>query len=184
MFDYIDGKSGVFLVCPRNVWELAMLDAFLDASEEKGDISALSVNGEIIYNITSVLGINANSKHQDIAKEIIEIALESEIQSELSRDGFPISKKDMKEQESILEYLKGSVFGEEEGRQVTSDGDIKEIYSKYLDYCDQASICGDMAYRWPAYVVMDIVYESMQTGEPLSKYITEAENTIALHNAE
>lgn len=183
-FDYIDGKSGVFLVCPRNVWDIGMLDAFLDASEEKGDISALRVNGQIIYNVKSVLGINANSKHQDIAREIIESALESEIQNEISMDGFPIGKEDMKEQEYILEYLKGSVFGEEVGRQVTSDGDIKEIYSKYLEYCDQASLCADMPYKWPASIAMEIVYMSMQTGDPLSKYIAEAEDRIKLQEAE
>ena len=58
----------------------------------KGDFTMLSAQQEGVFEPRSILGVNASSKKQDIAKDIIRMALSDSIQSVDIKDGFPVNK--------------------------------------------------------------------------------------------
>lgn len=54
-----------------------------------------------IYSPVGIIGINSNSENQEIAKEIIKIAMSKEVQMVDLYDGFPINRKALEEQVKI-----------------------------------------------------------------------------------
>ena len=105
LLDFAEGKSNIFFLSPRSILDIFYGDATLDArKEEELGVRPLEINGEIPFMPAGIMGINRNSKHQDIAKEIIRIALDEQVQQHANALGLPITEKYEKLQEESFKF--------------------------------------------------------------------------------
>lgn len=184
LFDYVQGKANTFMLSPRNIGDIGEVDAILDAREEKGDVVPLEVDGQIVYTVSGIMGINSNSKHQDIVKEIIQTALGKEVQREINYEGLPLNEGDVKAQESFLKNIVGRTIQDDAGRSVRVDGDAEEIYSKCKDYWKEASLYCNTRDEISVELIKKVIIPSIKSGKPASSYLDEFERVINLKNEE
>jgi maltose-binding protein MalE len=105
-----------------------------------GSVGCLKQTGEISFRTNGILGVNASSKNQEAAKEIIKIALGEEVQSLLSWAGNPINKKAMMNQQEQSKTFNSNEISDDQGRRVTSDKTIDELYTKVDNYSSSATV--------------------------------------------
>lgn len=141
LLDFANGESSLFLVAPRNVGDIARADSMLDArKQEDVGVKALEINGKVPFMANGVLAINKNSKHQDIVKDIIRIALDEEVQGEVNYLGIPITETALKTQEQFLTHYEDEMK-DDKGRSVTVDNDITRVYDECKTIWKEASLC-------------------------------------------
>ena len=117
------------------------------ANKQRGDgsLAPLQRQSKEVFEPRTILSINAASKNQEIAKDIIEMALSEDIQDTDIEDGFPINKV------SFEKWLKGKTFNKNtsfgvfdvnEGKQYKLQIGWEDEYdlAKYYEYCKSAKI--------------------------------------------
>ena len=117
------------------------------ANKQRGDgsLAPLQRQSKEVFEPRTILSINAASKNQEIAKDIIEMALSEDIQDTDIEDGFPINKV------SFEKWLKGKTFNKNtsfgvfdvnEGKQYKLQIGWKDEYdlAQYYEYCKSAKI--------------------------------------------
>ena len=117
------------------------------ANEQRGDgsLAPLQRQSKEVFEPRTILSINAASKNQQIAKDIIEMALSEEIQDIDIEDGFPVNKA------SFEKWIQGKTYNKEFGYGFSQNIDGKyclllvswgyeEELAKYYEYCKSAKI--------------------------------------------
>ena len=117
------------------------------ANEQRGDgsLAPLQRQSKEVFGPRTILSINAASKNQEIAKDIIQIALSEEIQDIDIEDGFPVNKASFEKWIQGKTYNKNmwySVGQQIEGKlcKLTIGWGYEEELTKYYDYCKEAKI--------------------------------------------
>lgn len=90
--DLIDFAYNDFSLCMSTIRSYSDLSGYVDAIKRRGN-SSFALEADGVYTPTNIIGINANSKYQDISKEIIKLALSETVQGIDLYDGFPINTK-------------------------------------------------------------------------------------------
>ena len=139
MLDVAEHKAEVTLLQVRHLDDIACIDAVLDARAD-GTAVPLEMNGKIIYNVSGIMGINANSKNQEIMKEIINIALSDDNQSIANYLGMPPSEHDIELQEQYADQHRNKI-SDDTGRSITVDDDMSRIYAGCKESWEKASLC-------------------------------------------
>ena len=184
LLDYVEEKSNTFILAPRNIGDIAKAAAILKAREEKGDVVPLEVNGQIVYILSCIMGINSNSKHQDIVREIIETALSKGVQEELSHEGLSLNERFITRQGYFAKGIAGTTIQDDIGRSVEVDGEVEEIYSKCKAYWKEASLYCDKRDKSSTELIKKVVIPSIESGKPTSSYLEEFETVSNLQNEE
>jgi hypothetical protein len=125
---------------PRSPVEALQLTSVIKQRGE-GSVGCLKQTGASSFRVRGILGVNASSKNQEIAKEIVKIALGEEVQSLLNWAGNPINKKGMMNQQELSKAFNPNEVSDEQGRRVTSDQTIDELYNKVDNYWSLATVC-------------------------------------------
>lgn len=111
-----------------------------------GDFTMLSGQAEGGFEPRSILGVNATSEKQDLAKDIIQMALSEVIQSVDIDDGFPVNRV------SFEKWMKGKSFNKDmsymfgsdiEGKECTVSvqwGDYDMELKKYYEECKKLKV--------------------------------------------
>ena len=183
LLDFANGESNIFFLAPRNVGDIAGADGILDArkNEDLG-IAPLKMNGEIVFRANGIMGINKNSKHQEIAKEIIEIALGEEVQGEINYLGVPITEEDVKAQEEFLKYYSNQIQ-DDEGRSVAIDNDVSRVYDECKRIWKEASLCCNASTSTPHFI-QRVINDIYVKGTPVDKALDEYEKSTELQKLE
>lgn len=183
LLDFANGESNIFFLAPRNVGDIAGADGILDArkNEDLG-IVPLKINGETAFMANGIMGINKNSKHQDIAKEIIEIALGQEVQGEINYLGVPITEKDVKTQEEFLQYYSQEIR-DEQGRSVTIDNDVSRVYDTCKQIWKEASLCCNASTNTP-YLIQSVINNIYVKDTPVDKALDDYEKSTEVQKME
>ena len=184
LLDYAEGKVNTFILAPRNIRDVAKTAAILKAREEKGDVVSLEVNGQIVYILSCIMGINSNSKHQDIVKEIIATALGKGVQEQVSHEGLSLNERDINRQEYFAKTIAGTTIQDDTGRSVEVDGEVEDIYSKCKAYWKEASLYCDTGDKSSVELIKKVIIPSIESGKPTSSYLDEFESVINLQNEE
>ena len=184
LLDYVEGKANTFILAPRNILDIAKAAAILKAREEKGDVVPLEVNGQIVYILSGIMGINSNSKHQDIVKEVITIALGKGVQEEASYEGLSLNERDVNRQGYFAKGIAGTTIQDDTGRSVKIDSEAEEIYNKCKAYWKEASLYCDKRDKSSTELIKKVVIPSIESGKPTSSYLEEFETVINLQNEE
>ena len=181
--DFANSESNLFFLAPRYVGDIAGGDALLDArkNEDLG-IAPLKINGETAFIARGVMGINKNSKHQDIAKEIIEIALDKEVQGEINALGVPITEKDVEVQEGFLKDYSEEIK-DEKGRSITVDNDVSRVYDECKQIWKEASLCCNLSTNTP-YLIQNVIDSIYVKGMTVDQALDEYEKSIELQKLE
>lgn len=182
LLDVATGKSQLFIIKPRSIWDTAKIQALLKARGD-GDISSMEVNGEILYEANVIMGINANSKNQDMVKEIMKIALSDEVQSILNAYGVPTSKRAVELQEELIQNFRDEIK-DNSGRSVMISNDVGDIYEKCKGYWEQASLCCNKSSNDAADVAYRIVYQYTNGNKSIDEILDEEEEKMELRAAE
>lgn len=184
LLDYVEGKANTFILAPRNIRDIVEVAAILKAREEKGDVVPLEVNGQIVYMLSGIMGINSNSKHQDIVKEIITTALGKGVQEEVSYEGLPLNEGDVNRQEYFAKAIAGTTIEDDTGRSVEVDGEVEDIYSKCKAYWKEASLYCDTGDKSSVELIKKVIIPSIESRKSTSSYLEEFERVINLQNEE
>lgn len=149
LLDFANSESNLFIVAPRNVGDIARADSVLDARKQEDlGVKALEINGKVPFIANGVLTINKNSKHQDIVKDIIRIALDEEVQGEVNYLGIPITETALNTQEQFLKYFEDEIK-DDKGRSVAVDNDITRVYDACKAIWKEAGLCCNSSTSMP-----------------------------------
>ena len=142
------------VVAPRSPVEAVTLTSALKQRGE-GSVGVLKPGGKISFEARGILGINANSKNQEIAKEIVKIALGEQSQSLVNPFGNPIHKKAMANQKEEAMSSNGLEVKDDEGRRINIEIGEDENYKKVEKYWKNASLCVELYQN----SLFDAIYE-------------------------
>lgn len=183
LLDFANGESNIFFLSPRNVGDIVRADGVLDARKNEDlSIAPLKINGEVAFMANGILGINKNSKHQEIAKEIIEIALGEEVQGEINYLGVPITEKDVKTQEKFLEYFSDEIQ-DDQGRSAVIDNDVSRVYDDCKQIWKEASLCCNASTNTP-YAIQSIIERIYVKGTSIDEALDDYEESIEVQKME
>lgn len=177
--DIVDGKAELFIMRPRNISDIVIADGVLDACDDTM-VAPLTINGQIPYNLSGIMAVNANSKNQEIIKEIIKIALSEEVQKERSAYGVPVNKKAVIDQEIYLTYY-SDIMRDEIRRSIQIDSNVDKSYGPCKESWEAASLyCkpnGKLAYQI-GFMIYSYCYDNKDLNEILNEYDTWIEKQI------
>lgn len=141
------------VVGPRSPVEVVTLTSALKQRGE-GSVGVLKQGGKINFEARGILGINANSENQEVAKKIVKIALGEQGQS-LSYPSNPIYKQVMAKQKEKAMSSNGVEVKDDEGRRINMDITEDENYKKVEQYWETASLCVELCQG----SLFDAIYE-------------------------
>lgn len=118
----------------------------ISALRQRGDgsVGVLKQGGKVSFDAQSILGINTNSKNQEIAKEIVKLALSEKGQSIEGGVGYPINKKVMLAQKEGALANKGIDISDNQGRRVEQKITEDERYKKVEKCLESADLCASL----------------------------------------
>ncbi len=129
----------------------AMLDLLIveAANQDRGnsDFALFECQSGKVFEPKTVLGINAQSENQEMAKEIIKLALSEEVQRVDVEDGFPVNEVALEywiQGRSLPPGVSWGIVDEREGIErwvyiYWAKSDVK-IFKKYHDYCKEVKV--------------------------------------------
>ena len=134
------------LVRPGKMLDLLITDATNTTRGDSDFVPFESQSGKV-FEPRTILGINAGSKKQEMAKEIIKFALSEEIQKVDVEDGFPVNEEALEywiQGESLPPDNAWGIFGERDGKECWvylswAQSNIK-VFTKYHDYCKEVKV--------------------------------------------
>ncbi|MGL4799706.1 MAG: extracellular solute-binding protein [Cellulosilyticaceae bacterium] len=162
-----------------NVQEIASfndLEYLNGANELRGNSTfvGMTVNGQGIFSPVGMVGINANSEHQDIATEILQLALSEKVQKIQLGDGLPVHSQVMKELSTLVidESMISMPIALE--KQIPFVRVTQDIYTQFTDIIEQATV---MAYTDE--VLIDLIVEETKGYFNGEKTVQEAAQAAA-----
>ena len=119
------------------------------------------------------MGINRNSKHQDIAKEIIRIALDEQVQQHANALGLPITEKYEKlQEESFKESIMDDIV-DDKGRSAVVDTEVNRVLTTCYEAWKDASLCctrSTKLFRETPKLITEIYEQDKSIEEVLDEY--------------
>ena len=179
MLDVADGKADVYLLAPRNVGDIGYADAVLDARGE-GTVAPLEINGKVVYEPKVIMGINANSKQQEIVKEIIKIALSDEVQQDVCYLGVPTSEHGVALQETFLDYM-DTELADGSGRKIIVDNKATKTYELCKEAWKKASVCC-LQKTSATWIATDICAKYFKENKDMESLLDEYDEQLAVRN--
>lgn len=110
------------------------------AQRGDGDFDLICAGEESTFEPKGIIGINANSKYQDIAREIVELAMSKEVQSVNLGDGFSVHKQTFEEQAVLNPDQSFMTFPVSFEKPITMINVTQEVYSKVKKLAEKATI--------------------------------------------
>ena len=105
-----------------------------------GNFELIFAGEESTFEPRGIIGINANSKYQDIAREIVQLAMSKEVQSVNLGDGFPVHKQTFEEQAVLNSDQNLVVFPITFEKPIQMIDVTQEVYSKVKELAEKATI--------------------------------------------
>lgn len=133
------GDTKLFAFAPYGPYQV-MIAASALGQRGNGTVGNMIAQGVKPYVCTSILGINANSKNIEAAKEIIRIALSEEVQKNGSAYGMPINKNvsDVLNKE-MTDYKED--LTDDTGRRITYNYNYDALYKQAMECYEEADFC-------------------------------------------
>lgn len=105
-----------------------------------GDFDLIFAGEESTFEPRGIIGINANSKYQDIAREIVQLAMSKEVQSVNLGDGLPVHKQTFEEQAVLNPEQNFMSFPVSFEKPIAMIEVTQEVYSKVKELAEKATI--------------------------------------------
>lgn len=181
LLDVAEGKSQVFVLEPRSSYDITGAEAVLNARGD-GAVAPFKIDGKGIYVPQGVMGINANSKNQDIVKEIINIALSDEVEGIGNWLGLPPSEKQMKLQEQKIIGFTNAIT-DDSGRRVELAQSLGSYYLQCKQAYKEASICRKRDSRL-VNIIGNAIVEYSENRKPLDEVLDEVDKQLEMKDKE
>lgn len=141
-YDYAD----TLLVRVGQTLDLLITDATM-TTKGNGDFTTFECQSGKLFEPRTILGINAGSKKQEIAKEIIKLALSEEVQKVDVKDGLPVNAVALQycmEGRSLPQGNAWGIYDEKEGKELwvyLSFGSSNwRVFDKYYHACKEVKV--------------------------------------------
>lgn len=182
VLDVAEGKAQVCILESRNPQDINCMEAILDARGD-GMVVPFEVDEKAIYKPIGVMGMNSNSQNQEIVREIIQIALSTNVQGMINWLGMPLSEKDLSIQEDSGFRGYNNVITDDKGRNLIADSEPGQYYTKCIENHKLASLYCDYNADL-AYMIYDAIKEYSEARQPLEKVLDSLDEKIRMLNME
>lgn len=133
------GDTKLFTFAPYGPYQVMIAASALE-QRGNGAVGNMIAQGVKPYVCTNILGVNANSKNIEAAKEIIRIALGEEVQKGGSAYGMPINKNVSDVLNKEMTNYKQDLT-DDTGRRITYNYNYDALYKQAMECYEEADFC-------------------------------------------